>query len=414
MDRPIDPGEVRRRRYTTWIVALGGGALLVLLLTLLAGWIRPGVRRGDIVIGRVERGPVEAVLSATGIVTPEFEQVLISPVETRVARILHRPGDSVATGEPIVELDRSTPEAELRKLDDQLALKRNAFDRARLELESTLSDLRARRKVKELELKSLGFEIERNRLLLERGIVSRDAARATETNGEKTSIEIAQLSEAMERAERDLAVQLKGLTLELSILSRDREESARRLERAGAAAGRAGVVTWVVPVEGGGVRQGEEIARIADLRSYRVVATLSDVHAGRLARGQTVRVRIGERELAGHVAGVRPAVDNGVITADVALETPDAPGLRPNLRVDVHVVTARKDAALRVRRGAWVQVDGRPALFVIHGARARRTPVEFGLLGSDSLEIVQGLSAGDNVILSDMSNYSQTREVVIR
>lgn len=414
MDRPLDTRERRHRLIRPVLFVTGGALAVVLALTLLAGWIRPGIRRADMITGRVERGPVEAVITATGIVNPEFEQLLISPVDTRVARILHHPGDSVATGEPIVELDRGAPEAELRKLDDQIALKRNAFDRARLRLESTLSDLRARRQVKELELKSLGFDVERNRTLLERGIVSRDAARAVETNAEKTTIEIAQIAESMERAQRDLKVELKGLELELSILRRDRGESCRRLERAAAGAGRAGVVTWVVPVEGGGVRQGEEIARIADLRSYRVVATLSDLHSGRVSRGQPVRIRVGNRLLAGQVAGVRPAVENGVITADIALVAPNDPGLRPSLRVDVYVITDRRDSALRLRRGAWVQVNGRPALFVVRGSRARRTPVEFGLVGSDSCEIVHGLSAGDEVILSDMSNYTQVHEVVIR
>lgn len=414
MDRPLDTREqwIRHLRPALWVG--GGGLALVVALTLLAGWLRPGIKRSEMLIGRVERGAVEAVVTATGVVTPEFEQILISPVDTRVARILHHPGDTVAAGEPVVELDRSAPEAELLKLDDRIALQRNAFDRARLGLESALSELRARKRVKELELKSLGFEVERNAVLLERGIVSRDAARATETNAERTAIEIAQLGEAMERARQDLDVQLKGLALELSILRRDREESARRLERAGAGAGRAGVVTWVVPVEGGGVRQGEEIARIADLRSYRVVATLSDVHAGRISRGQAVRLSMGGRLLKGHVAGVRPAVENGVLTADVTLDEPDAPGLRPNLRLDVHIVTDRKESTLRLRRGAWVQVEGRPALFVVNGSRARRTPVEFGLLGSDSCEVVRGLAAGDEVILSDMSNYTQTREVVLR
>lgn len=414
MDRPIDKHELNRRRSRRWLIGVAALGLPLAALTLLTGWVRPSIRRDDIRVGRVVAGAAEATITAGGLVVPEYESVITSPVDTRVARILRRPGESVTPDDPIVALDATEPEAELRKLDDQIALKRNAIEAERLDLEVTLSDLRGRRALELLEQKSLAQRVERNRRLLELGVISKDAAEANEIDLEKSGIEIAQLDEAMVNAAADLERRLAGLELEMSILRRDREESARRLSRATATAGRSGVVTWVVPVEGAAVRRGDELARVADLGSYRIEASLSDVHAGRVRPGQTVRVEVGSRTLSGRVTTVRPTVTNGLLTLEASLDEPSAPELRPSLRVDVHVVTERRARTLRVARGSYLTIDGESAVFVLDGDRARRRPVTFGVVGFDSLEVLSGLEAGDDIILSDMSNYREAREVTIR
>jgi HlyD family secretion protein len=414
MDRPIDRNELNRRWIRRWLIGAAALGLLLVTLTILTGWVRPSVRRDDIRVGRVVAGAAEATITAGGLVVPEYESVITSPVDTRVARILRRPGESVGPDDPIVALDAAEPEAELRKFDDQIALKRNAIEAERLDLEVTLSDLRGRRALELLEQKSLAQRVERNRRLLELGVISKDAAEANEIDLEKSGIEIAQLDEAMTNAAADLERRLAGLELEMSILRRDREESARRLKRATATAGRAGVVTWVVPVEGAAVRRGDELARVADLGSYRLEASLSDVHAGRVRPGQTVRVEVGSRTLSGRVTTVRPTVTNGLLTIEASLDEPSAPELRPSLRVDVHVVTERRARTLRVARGSYLTIDGESAVFVLDGDRARRRPVTFGVVGFDSLEVLSGLEAGDDIILSDMSNYREAREVTIR
>lgn len=414
MDRLIDKQTQQRRLRRRALTALALAAGVTLLVTLLTGWIRPSVRRADLRLARVERGPVEATIMASGIVLPAYERVIVSPVDTRVARILRKPGDAVTAGDEIVGLDRAEPEAELRSLDDQLELKRNAREQARLKLENALTDLRGRAAVKSLEQKSLRLEAARNAQLLEMGAISQDAARAVQNRLDTAGIELAQLGESMDQARRDLDIQLHGIDLEMSILRRTRAESAARLARATATADRAGVVTWVVPVEGVSVARGAEIARIADLGAYRVEATLSDVHAGRIARGQSARIRVGEHFIAGRLVNIRPTVENGIMSAEVTLEESAYRDLRPQLRVDVHIVTDRREETLRLANGSALAVDGRTAFFVISGKRALRRPVELGLRGIDASEVISGLIEGDEVIVSDMSNFKDAREVRVR
>jgi HlyD family secretion protein len=110
---------------------------------------------------------------------------------------------------------------------------------------------------------------------------------------------------------------------------------------------------------------------------------------------------------------VFPAVENGIVRFTVALREASHSGLRPSLRADVLVITDRKPRVLRVKRGPFSDNAARQA-FVVRGRRALQTPVTFGLSGLDDVEVVSGLSEGDEVIISDMRDYAHLTHVTIR
>jgi HlyD family secretion protein len=98
----------------------------------------------------------------------------------------------------------------------------------------------------------------------------------------------------------------------------------------------------------------------------------------------------------------------------VQLDEPDHGILRPNLRVDVHAVTEQRTDTLCLRRGPLLNVDGRDHVFVVRGEKAVRTPVTIGLSNFEVYEITDGLREGDEVIISDMSDYRASEEVKLR
>jgi HlyD family secretion protein len=175
------------------------------------------------------------------------------------------------------------------------------------------------------------------------------------------------------------------------------------------------VLTWIVTEEGAEVHKGEVIARVADLGSFRVEATTSDVHAQRLAAGLPVLVKVNDRQqLRGRISQVHPAIKQGVLTFSVALDEKASPWLRANLRVDVLVVTGQKDRTLRLVRGPFSDGEGTREVFVVRGDRAVRTSARFGLSSADHFEVLAGLAPGDEVIISDMNDRLDLRELAIR
>ena len=414
MDREIDSGVKRKkllRRIILMIVPLAGAIAIFIWGPEL---IKPSVARDRIRTARVEKGALEAAVMATGLVVPEFEQVLSSPVNARVLRILKRPGANVSNGDSILQLDLNESVLALEKLGQQIELKQNQQSRARLDLDNTLINLENQWEIKSLEYKSARAATARNKELFRQGLLSEERLSEIQLAEEKTRFELKQLDETKQKARQMTRSQLEGLALEMKTLEQERTEARRQLELATTRADRSGVLTWVVDVEGATINKGDVLARIADLSTFRVEATISDVHAGRLTTGLPANVKINDQTLTGTVTRINPAVKDGVITLFITLDQSSSPLLRSNLRVDVTIATDRKDQVLKIRKGPFAGGEGVRDVFVIRGDAAIRTSARFGIAGADHFEVVQGLLEGDEVIISDMSNYMHIKEVRLK
>lgn len=414
MDRPLDPEFARKQ--TQRRVAFAGTALSVAAFVVvgLPRVLRPSVSRDRIRTARVDAGAVEASITASGTVMPEREAVLSSPVDARVVRILKQPGDRVRKGEALLELDLSQSVLELEQKNRDLSLKLNQQAKTRQDLEAQLVEVGGRAEIKGLQLQSYRSQLTRTRELFASGLVSQESLHQAELAEAQAAIELRQLEEQKKSAERSTRTQLEGLDLEAATLRKQRLEAERQLNLGTTKADRDGVVTWTVTEEGATVRKGEVIARLADLSTFRVDATVSDVHARTLVPGLPVRVVVGSETLRGEVAQVEPAIKNGAMTFKVALADRSNALLRSNLRVDVLVLTDRKAQALRVERGPATEGTGTREVFVVKGDAARRTTVEIGVTGFEACEVVRGLQAGDEVIVSDMTAFQHVKEVRIR
>jgi HlyD family secretion protein len=414
VDRELDPGD-RHRCYLKRGLTIA--ALLLAAWAVVAwgfGLIRPSLKRSQVRFATVDSGPVDSSLSATGTVVPEVEQVLSSPVDARVLKVLKRAGSAVRAGEPVLSLDVSASVLAVERLDQDVALKSNLQARARLTLENTLADLESRVEIKKLVLETARLQLTRHRQLSTEGLLSVEVLRQSEVAERQAGIELRQLEGARANAQASTRAELDGLSLELAKVHKERVEARRVLDLATARADRDGVVTWTLTEEGATVGRGAVIARIADLSSYRVDASVSDAYVSRLSPGLPVLVRVDDKALDGQVSDVLPTVQNGVVTVRVALKDRSNALLRPNLRVEAFVVTGHRDRALRVRKGSSTSGEGYQQVFVVRGDRAERVRVRFGIASFDFVEVLEGLVAGDEVIVSDMTDYQHLTSIRLR
>jgi HlyD family secretion protein len=414
MDREIAP-EVRRRalmrRITLVLIAL---AAVGFSLAATVEWLRPSVRRRDIETAVVGRGNVEAVVQTSGIVMPEVEQAISSPVEARVLRVHRRAGDAIRIGGELITLDTSATRLDLARLDEKVAQKESEHARLRLQVEENLDNLRAELEQKKLDGEMLRLKAEQSAELRKEGLVSGQEALLDATAAKKIVIEITQTEQKIARAIRSGEAQLAASALDASILRKERAESRRQLDLAMMRADRDGIITAIVQEEGATVRRGDILARIADLSSFRVVATVSDLYVPRLAPGMRVRVRVDDRtDVNGTVASIDPRIENGVARLHVNLDGDAHAKLRNNLRVDAFVVTNEMKGVLQVKRGTLAQAPAEQ-VFVVRRGRLVRLPVRWGSVGQDNVEVAGGLQAGDEVVISNMSDYEGLKEVRLR
>jgi len=413
MDRDIAQ-EVRRgrvtRRVVTAVVAIAAGSFG---LAATVEWLRPSLRRNDVQTARVARGNVESTLQAAGAVTPLVEQVVSSPVEARVLRIGRRAGTPVRAGDELLSLDTAATQLEAERLGDRLTQKASENEQLRLQLDETIATLRAQLEQKKLDAEIVHYTATQKQKLRDEGLTAGQEALAAQAAAKKVDIELRQLQEALVRAEQSRRAQLAASRTGLASAQREREESRRQLALAMLRADHDGILTWVVPEVGAMVRRGEVVARIADLSAYRVVATISDVHASRIGAGMRVNVKLDETTIGGTIESVDPRIESGVMRFYVTLDQPAHPRLRNNLRVDVSVVTGTRRNTLVVRRGALARTNTTRA-FVLRGETAVRVPVRFGLAGDETIEIAEGLREGDEVVISDMSDYEDTERIRLK
>ncbi len=226
VDRPLDPDVTRRQ--TRRRLAVGGTALSLAVVAYLwlPSLVSPSLRRDAIRTAIVERGPVDATISATGVVVPEIEQVITSPVEARVLRVIERAGAKLAAGQPILQLDISQARLTVDKLSQDLAIKANAQQQKRLSLKKSLIDIEGRADVKALQLASLEAQLQRDRQLSSEGLLSQELLKKSELAAAQAAIELKQLRAERDNAQEATRAELAGLDLEIAKLRGDEVRSA--------------------------------------------------------------------------------------------------------------------------------------------------------------------------------------------
>lgn len=415
MDREIDPTVVKQEDWKRrgWIV------LIVLLLIGgifgLRSLLSTKVEANRLRMARAELGRMDNTLNASGEVIPAFEQVITAPIRAEVKEVLTAVGTTIEPGTPIVSLDKSFSELAYEKLKQELELQRNSITKLGFQLDKTLFDLKIMDSIKALRINQLQAELD-NAIRLE------SIGGGTQEGIDKAALDlkIAQLEK--QQLENDLRIQekstvtdLKELEIQSNIQANAIREMEEKLKRADIVAQRKGVLTWVNDNIGSTVSEGESLARIADLQSYRVLATCSDLYAERLRVGMQVIVRLtDEDQILGSITNIRPTIENNVITFDVQLEDSAHPMLRPNQRVEVFVVTASKNNIVRVQNGPAFKDRASQRVFVMKGEMAERRDIQVGMTSFDHVEILSGIEAGEEVIISDMSRFEHLETIKIK
>jgi HlyD family secretion protein len=413
-DRPIQQEYIRKSRQASILKISLAGIFIIGSISWLFAWISPSVNKSQIRTAKVERGSLEATITASGTIVPEYEQVISSPIDTRILRILKKAGDTLHPNEPILVLDLETAKLAYEKISDQLALKINSQYQAKASLENQLIKLNSQIKIKQLEMNAKKEEVVTNKPFYEQRYVTKDEYDKMVLDYETAQTQLQELIDTRQNVMESTRLQQEGIDLEIKTFKTEEALLKQELEMATTKAMRGGILTWVTLSEGATIRKGDIIAKVADLNTYRVDATISDVHASRITIGMPVQVKLDETIFKGVVSNIQPTVENGVVRAQITLEDKSNRLLRPSMRVEVYAITDSQSNILKVRKGLVINTEGKSEVFVIRNGQAIRTPVTLGISSFDYQQITDGLTEGDEIIISDMSNLAHLKELKIK
>ena len=411
MDREISK-EIRikekRKSIIKWVIGLGSVAgSIVLVLSL----IQPTLKMDDVIVSKVDKGIIEVSVNASGKVIPAFEEIINSPINSRILEIYKRGGDSVDVGTPILKLDLQRAETDFQKLLDEEQMKRLQLEQLRVNIRSKLSEMEMKLKVSRMELSRKEVELRNERYLDSLGAGTTDKVRQAELS---FTVGELQLKEDEQKYLNEQALgkaDLKVKELELNIFRKGLAETKRTLEDAQVRSPRKAILTYVNSELGAQVVQGSKIAIVSDLSHFKIDGEIADTYGDRIATGNKVMVKIGSEKLSGTVSDITPLSKNGVISFTVQLDNDNHPRLRSGLKTDVYVMNAVKEDVMRIANGSYYVGKGDYELFVINGGNLIKKKIRLGDSNFEFVEVIDGLQPGDKVIISDMTNYKNKKKL---
>jgi hypothetical protein len=415
MDRVI-PKEVRQKERNKKIIkyaAIGVGTIV--LISVLISLMRAGVPQKDLIISSVDQGTIEVSVSASGRVVPAFEEIINSPINTRIVEVYRKGGDSVNVGTPILKLDLQSTETEYKKLLDEEQMRAYKLEQLKVNSMTKLNDMAMAIKVSDMKLSRMRVELRNEQYLDSLGAGTTDKVRQADLAVNVAQLELEQLKQQYQNEKEVREAEMKVQELDFNIFRKSLAEMKRTLDDAQIRSPRKAILTYVNNQVGAQVAQGSQVAIISDLSHFKVDGEIADAYGDRVAAGGRAVVKIGSEKLDGIISSVTPLSKNGVISFSVQLEDDSNRRLRSGLKTDVYVMNAVKEDVMRIKNASYYVGRGEYELWVMEGENEiLKRKVQLGDSNFEYVEVTGGLKPGDKVVISDMTSHKNKSKLKVK
>ena len=411
--RPEIAQRKRRRRILATVITMVVLALITLGLSRLKP-AAPLVEGGSVSRDTVKRGELLRQVRGNGTLVPEDIRWITTLNAGRVENVLVLPGSPVKADTVMVELNN--PDVEQAAFDAEWALKGAEAGTANLRVTLATQKLSQESTVATAEssYSTAKLDYDVNEELAKSGLVPaltlKESKAKVEELAKLLAIEKERLAILGDAATAQLAVQeasVAQLRAQLALKRRLVEALKIRAGMEGVLQ-RYGDLTQTTPLQiGQQLAAGSIVARVANQAKLKAVIKIAETQVKDIAFNQLAQIDTRNGIVPGHVVRIDPASENGTVTVDVALDAAPPKGARPDLSVDGTIELERLTNVLYVGRPVQAQSETSVSLFKVVGSgkEAVRVPVKLGRSSVTAIEVLQGLEVGDEVILSDMSQW---------
>ena len=390
------------------VLAVGAAAFFVTRLKPAA----PEVERATVWTDSVKRGPLLRQVRGPGTLVPREDKIRLIPSETEatVVRIRVLPGAKVQPDTVLMDLVDPTLQQEL--LDAQLQLKGAEADyiNTRAKVESDLMDQKAAGATVNADYSQAQLQAKTDKSLYDLGVISGLTYRASKGKADelvtRNDLEGQRLTLNEKAIETQLSVQQTKVDQAKALLALKQKQ----LDALSVRAGISGVLVELDHQVGEHVTAGTTLAKVVQPDQLKASLKIAETQARDIQIGQPAEIDTHNGVIDGTVMRIDPAVLNGTVTVDVELAGALPQGARPDLSVDGTIDLERMKDVLYVGRPAFGNENSTITLFKLSadGKTAIRVPVKVGRASVNSIQVIEGLQAGDTVILSDMSRWDNT------
>jgi HlyD family secretion protein len=413
-DRVIEPQNPLKRHRKIIIAVLALVAALVVLIVYLMQYSGAGrsVDRARVAIATVERGSFVRDIAADGQVVAAVSPTLYANALGTVTLKAHA-GDSVVKGQVLAVVDSPDLTAKMSQEDATLAGLRIDWQRATLEADHKLSQLRDAYDQAQVDLKTAQRERDRSRKAYELGSYSELQALKAEDSLEKAQFAFQQAKsnyESQPKQNRFDVDSKKALLDRQQFLVADLKRQVDGLNVRSPVDGQVGQVQVA---DRASVAKDAPLLTVVDLSALEVEIKVTESLARDLRPAMSADLDGGGHHWQGSVSGVSPEVVAGQVTARLRFGAEKPAGLRQSQRLSVRIFIDRRDNVLIVERGAFVDQEGGGFAYVVHGNIAERHPVQLGAASIAKVEVLDGLAAGDQIVISGTDAFNSAQRVIL-
>lgn len=376
----------------------------------------PTLDRSTAVIETVKRGEMVRDVRGNGTLVPEITRWVPAPADGRVEKILLQAGVEVGPSTVIVEL--SNPQLEQQATDAEFQVKAAEADEENLKvrLESEAMTQKAAIATINSEYSQAKLQLDADEVLAKQGLVADLVLKISRVAVQDLANRLKVEQERLAVSSRSTRAQLNATSSRLQqfrALAKLRREEVEGLK---VRAGTGGVLQQVSVQVGQQVTPGFNIARVADPASLKAVLRVAETQIKDVRVGQPVIIDTRNGLIQGQVSRIDPAAREGTFEIDASLDGPLPPSARPDLSVDGTIELERLKDVLKVGRPAFGQAQQTIGMFVLtpDGSEAVRTSVRLGRNSVSTIEIIEGLKEGDQVIISDTSALDSYNRIRVR
>jgi HlyD family secretion protein len=416
MDTPLDPA----RRRLRWPARAAIGALVVVALVVVA---RPALRRWSssdasielsrIRIAPVVRGDLVYDVGVQGKVVAASRPTLFSP-STGIVSLRVREGEEAKSGTVLAVVE--SPEVQNRLAQEAASLDALRSAAARLELDNRQHDLANRQAVElgEVRVEAGKRAVARAEELAAQGLLSASELETARDNLRIATIELTQAKQRVDLEGESAALQVRDAQLRLRRQELVVEDVRREVSDLTIRSPFDGLVATVSVKDRDAVVRGQAVVAVVDLHNLEIEVNIPESYASRAAPGTEAEVTVDNGTRPGRLTSVTPEVRDGQVEGRVAFVGGPPPGLRQNQRLSTRLILAHERNVLKVPRGPFVEAGGGRWVYVVGDGLARRRPVEIGAVSVGEVEITSGLTEGEQIVLSDLSQLQGAETVLLR
>jgi HlyD family secretion protein len=408
----MDIKRPRKNRRPLKLAALAAVcALAAVLITYGLSRLKPAapsVSRSTILTDTVKRGQMLRQVRGIGTLVPQEIRQVAAPVEGMVERVHVQPGEQVSAGTVLVELSNPTLKQSTVDVAYQIKAAEAELNNLRTRLESERMSQQATLAGVQSEYNQAKIQLDTDEELAKEGLVPTITLRISRVRVEQLANRV-QIEQKRLGSSRDqIAAQAAAQTARIEQLRAQLRLNEEQVASLQVRAGTNGVLQQMQVEVGQQITPGTNIARVADPSSLKAALQIPETQAKDIQLGQPTTIDLrGAGNIQGRVYRIDPAVLNGTVTVDVSLDGGLPPGARPDLSVDGTIELERLENVLYVGRPASGSAQSSLTLFRVEPgtSEAVRVPVRLGRSSVSTIEVIEGLSEGDTVILSDTSQW---------